>query len=46
MIGVVTAVSRSATHTSGKASCERIRLLATWASKATRLGVTVKHRSR
>jgi MOSC domain-containing protein YiiM len=47
MAGVVTAVSRSATHTFSKLSCERIRLLAGLGVEGdAHLGVTVKHRSR
>jgi MOSC domain-containing protein YiiM len=47
MIGVVTAVSRSATHTFSKSGCERIRLLAGLGVEGdAHLGQTVKHRSR
>src|ERR1700732_3176427 len=47
MAGIVTAVSRSATHTFSKPNAGAIRLLAVLGGEgAAHLGVTVKHRSR
>jgi MOSC domain-containing protein YiiM len=47
MIGLVTGVCRSATHTFSKPSCDRIRLLAGLGVEGdAHLGETVKHRSR
>src|SRR5262245_176323 len=47
MTGVVKAVSRSASHTFSKPSCDRIRLLAGLGVEGdAHLGETVKHRSR
>jgi MOSC domain-containing protein YiiM len=47
VIGIVTAVGRSATHTFSKPGCERIRLLAGLGVEGdAHLGETVKHRSR
>ena len=47
MVGVVTAVSCSATHTFGKRGCDSIRLLAGLGVEGdAHLGTTVKHRSR
>jgi MOSC domain-containing protein YiiM len=47
MVGVVEAVSRSATHTFSKSNCDRIRLVAGLGVEGdAHLGETVKHRSR
>jgi hypothetical protein len=47
MAGIVTAVSRSATHTFSKPTTAAIRLLAGLGVEGdAHLGVTVKHRSR
>lgn len=47
MQGLVTAVSRSATHTFSKPACDSITLLAGLGIKSdAHMGVTVKHRSR
>jgi MOSC domain-containing protein YiiM len=47
MVGVVEAVSRSATHTFSKPNCDRIRLVASLGVEGdAHLGESVKHRSR